>query len=83
MKRGDPSGESALVVCNFSDSRQTIPVTFEAREWQAVLWTGDSAYGRSAQNSFVEKLSFGPDRRISMGPFEAAVYISQQSFPKM
>jgi len=83
MKRADPSGESALVVCNFSDSWQTIPVTFEAGKWQAVLWTGDSAYGRSAKNSFVEKPSFGPDRRIYMGPFEAAVYISKQSFPKM
>jgi maltooligosyltrehalose trehalohydrolase len=83
IKRGDPSGELALIVCNFSDLWQTIPVTFEATGWKAILWTGDPAYGRSAKNSSVERPRLGSDRRISVGPFEAAVYISKQSSPKM
>ena len=59
MKRADPSGNAALLVCNFSGDAQTIPLVVEAQVWaprpanrrpdlrrQSRPWTDQNAGGR-------------------------------------
>ncbi len=48
IERGDPSGARALLVCNFSPSRQVIPIVFDDIDWRLALWTGDPAYGATS-----------------------------------
>ncbi len=76
MKRTDPSGSAALVVCNFSENPQHVQVPAEPKGWQLALWTGNPAYGGSPAPSPVRSI-VGPDPQISLAPFEAAIYLSQ------
>jgi maltooligosyltrehalose trehalohydrolase len=47
LKRDDPSGSAALLVCNFSDSLKSIPVAAPAGHWRRRLWSGATLYGGS------------------------------------
>jgi len=75
MKRTDPSGNAALVVCNFSKNPQSVPIASEPQAWQLALWTGAPAYGAPSAPSPVESLAAGPDLRVRLGAFEVAIYV--------
>jgi hypothetical protein len=45
VERGDPSGERALVIVNFSDWVVSIPTRAAAGRWTLVLRTDDVRYG--------------------------------------
>jgi maltooligosyltrehalose trehalohydrolase len=77
MKRTDPSGSAALIVCNFSESPQRVPVPGECQGWKLAFRTGDPAYGGPPALSSVDKLVIGPDFQVPLAPFEVAVYLSQ------
>ena len=77
MKRGDPSGNSAVIVINFSRAAQSIPVPAESQGWRLALWTGDAPYGGSTGHSPAEKLAGFQNPRVSLGAFEVAIYLSQ------
>ncbi len=47
MRRNDPSGCRALVICSFAPHRQTIPVSVDEETWELALWSGTLAYGGS------------------------------------
>jgi hypothetical protein len=76
MKRADPSGSAALIVCNFSAAAQTIPVAPAPSKWQLTLWTGDPTYGGSGAPSPVEELVAGSSSEVHLSAFETAVYLT-------
>jgi maltooligosyltrehalose trehalohydrolase len=75
MKRTGPSGDAALIVCNFSADGQTIPVAPTPLNWRLVLWTGDEAYGGNSNPRPVEKLDAGSGSEVRLSAFEAALYL--------
>jgi maltooligosyltrehalose trehalohydrolase len=76
MKRTDPSGSAALLVCNFSNNPQNIPVTAEPQGWRLALWTGDAAYGSNSGARPAEMLTAGANSDVRLSAFEAAIYLS-------
>ena len=76
MKRTDPSGNAALLVCNFSRDAQTIPVVVEAQGWRLALRTGDSTYGGKPAPEPIKTLIAGPNA-IALAPFEAVIFLNR------
>ena len=78
MKRSDPSGSGALLVCNFSSEAQSIPVAGMTRDpggWhcgQAMRIYG----GSSRDPRPVETLAAGSQSQLSLAGFEAAIFVS-------
>jgi maltooligosyltrehalose trehalohydrolase len=82
MKRTDPSGDAAIVVCNFSSQPQTIPVPGAPQNWRLALSTEDSIYGESTASNLAsgkpaKHLSTDPDSGVGLAPFECTIYIGQ------
>ncbi len=75
MKRSDPAGNSALLVCNFSSGAQRVPVAAHTQPRRLVLWTGDAVYGGSGAPGPVESLAPGSPFRLSLAGFEAAIFV--------
>lgn len=73
MKRSDPSGSEALLVCNFSSEARSIPATGGAHPARLALWTGDGIYGGGKGSPPVEHP--GPVSHLSLAGFEAAIFI--------
>jgi maltooligosyltrehalose trehalohydrolase len=73
MKRTDPSGSTALIVCNFSETAQPVPVPAEPKGWQLALWTGDAAYGGGRTPCPPHTLA--TNIRVLLDAFEAAIYL--------
>jgi maltooligosyltrehalose trehalohydrolase len=74
MKRTDPSGSAALIVCNFSDSPQPAPVSADPQSWQLALRTGDLAYGGPSASSPADNIVIA-DFQVRLAPFEVAIYL--------
>jgi maltooligosyltrehalose trehalohydrolase len=77
LQRADPSAGQALIVCNFSADGQSIPVPPASRAWRLVLWTGDPAYGGGKGQRLPEAPAAGPDSRVALAGFEAAVFLDR------
>ena len=75
MKRADPSGSEALLVCNFSSEAQSIPAAGSAHSWRLVLWTGDAVYGGSLAPRSGRLPRPGLAVALSLAGFEAAIFI--------
>jgi hypothetical protein len=76
MKRADPSGSAALLVCNFSAAAQTIPVSPTPSNFRLALWTGDPAYGGNSATRPVETLTANSSSDVHLSAFEAAMYLT-------
>lgn len=76
MKRADPSGNAALLVCNFSGDAQTIPLVVEAQVWGLALRTGGPTYGGNPVPGPTKTLVAGCNG-IALTPFEAAIYLNR------
>jgi maltooligosyltrehalose trehalohydrolase len=74
MKRLDPSGSGSLLVFNFSENSQSIPVTAEPSGLRLTLWTGDAAYGGKSGSPPAEVLSAASE--VGLSKFEAAIYLT-------
>ena len=74
MRRSDPAGSGALLVCNFSAATQNIPVAAGSRGWRLALWTGDAAYGGSPEPRPMEIVAPAAQFQLSLGGFEAAIF---------
>jgi len=48
VERGEAGPERALLVCNFSETRQAIPIPFRPAPWSLSLWSGAARYGPPA-----------------------------------
>ncbi|MBZ5649925.1 MAG: malto-oligosyltrehalose trehalohydrolase [Acidobacteriia bacterium] len=75
MKRSDPAGSSALLVCNFSSGAQSVPVAAHTQPRRLVLWTGDAVYGGSGAPGPVETLAPGSPFGLSLAGFEGAIFV--------
>jgi len=77
MTRADPSGEAAMLICNFSANSQSIPVAANGRHWKLVFWTGDSIYGQMSPptppGDFASHRS--DENLVVVGPFSATLYL--------
>jgi maltooligosyltrehalose trehalohydrolase len=75
MKRADPSGSEALLVCNFSSEAQNIPAAGSAHSWRLVLCTDDAVYGGSLAPVPVDYLTPDLPVALSLAGFAAAIFI--------
>jgi maltooligosyltrehalose trehalohydrolase len=78
MKRTDPAAGAVLLVCNFSDGSQSIPVAADSQPWRLVLWTGDATYGGSGNARPAETVAPGSGSHINLCAFEATIYLSSR-----
>lgn len=76
MKRTDPAGRGALLVCNFSATAQNIPIAAGSQPWRLAVWTGDSQYGGSTGPRPAETVSPGSQLRLALEGFEAVVFVN-------
>jgi maltooligosyltrehalose trehalohydrolase len=81
LQRADPSAGRALLVCNLSADAQSIPVPSAAQGWRLVLWTGDAAYGGGKGPRPAQVPAAGPDLRVALAGFEAAVLLDRGGEP--
>ena len=72
MNRSDPSGSTALIVCNFSDKAQAIQLPAGTKGWKPVLRTGGSA----RESSSAETPPATPNSRVLLEAFEAAIFLA-------
>jgi maltooligosyltrehalose trehalohydrolase len=76
VERGDADGTRAILLCNFAEAEQSIPVPAgDGATWQLVIWSGDARYGgdptRSAPPAHVENAT----TEITLAGWGAALYI--------
>jgi len=68
LQRGDESGQTSLLVCNFSEIHRTIPVTFPKGQWRLVFDTG----------AHVKKTSsISQTDEVARPPFSACLYVDE------
>ena len=77
ISRRDPSGEVAMVFCNFSPETRRIPVPHEACGLELALFTGHERFGQTPGASWPPPILDLFPSVIELGPVSAAVYISQ------
>lgn len=75
VERRDPSGERALLICNFCESAQAIPIPFRDVPWSLRLWSGDERYGPPAAPPPAAIAGDSPGT-IEIAPAGVALYIS-------
>jgi maltooligosyltrehalose trehalohydrolase len=75
VERRDLSGSRALLVCNFSDDMQEVPVPFRSVPWSLCLWSGATRYGRSSAGPVPQILENQPFIARLAGP-SAALYVA-------
>jgi maltooligosyltrehalose trehalohydrolase len=76
MTRAGLTGESALLICNFSAQSQSIPIV-PGPGWNLALWTGDEAYGgSSAPTVSPSPMAAGVlPAAVRLAAFTAALYL--------
>ena len=75
MERGDPSGSRTLLLCNFSDAAQAIPVPFHEAAWHMRLWSGAARYGRPLTEP-AALVAGGSSSSVEVAASGAALFIS-------
>ena len=79
MTRSDPAGEAAMLICNFSEQAQPVPIgPAGRRRWELALWTADPAYAGNAEMARTPNFIAAetPVGKIALHGFTAALYIS-------
>jgi maltooligosyltrehalose trehalohydrolase len=76
VKRTDPSGSTALLVCNFSENAQPIPLPSSPQPWRLALRTDDPSYGANPTPSPTADLVHS-DLYPCLAAFEVAIYVSR------
>jgi maltooligosyltrehalose trehalohydrolase len=78
MLRADPSGERALLICNFSEHAQAMAIRSDRRRWQLTLWTADPTYGGNSGTTRPRNLIAADDpiTWLSLSGFSTALYLS-------
>jgi len=76
MKRSDPCGNAALLLCNFSSDQQSVPVAAGFQTWRLVLWTGDADYGGSCGSRPPQTVAPAWTADVPLAGFEVAIYVS-------
>lgn len=73
MQRTDPSGAAALVLCNFTDRPQRVPVRFDG-PWNRALYTQDAVYGGSASPPPDQLSASSASASVLLQGWDAVVY---------
>jgi len=78
--RTDPSGSSAILVCNFSAQANSVPIECGGYGWRLALWTGDSGYGTNPSSLPPRDLAAtaGESALVTLAQFSAALYLCSQ-----
>ena len=84
IERGARSGARAMLLCNFSEDSQLIPILpSNGHPWQLVLWSGDAKYGGGKElTSPPAQIGHenGTHAGIHLSGWDVALYISHLSF---
>jgi maltooligosyltrehalose trehalohydrolase len=75
IRRGDSSGGSALLFCNFSPETRTVPVPREASGLELSLFTGEQRFGGTAAAPSPPAILDSSLARIAIARFSAALYL--------
>jgi len=73
LKRSDPSGSAALLMCNFSERSKPIPIRAPEGHWRRRLWSSATQYGGSGVEP-TACLSSG-DHTVEIEGHSAALYL--------
>jgi maltooligosyltrehalose trehalohydrolase len=76
MERVDSSPPRALLVCNFGNSHQIIPVVGGETEWRLEIWTAAGIYGGTQDQQGPPELLGLESSEIMIDTGQAALYIS-------
>jgi maltooligosyltrehalose trehalohydrolase len=74
MERRDPSGSRALLVANFSEAVQSVPIPFQDSPWSLGLWSGAARYGPPVPEPAAH-IPNNASARVEMVASCAALYI--------
>jgi maltooligosyltrehalose trehalohydrolase len=75
VRRGDSSGESALIFGNFSSETRTIPMPREASGFELVLFTGEQRFGATPAAPSPPAIIGSSLSGIEIPRFSAALYL--------
>jgi maltooligosyltrehalose trehalohydrolase len=76
IRRGDPSGEVVLALCNLSAQEQEVPLPCEASGARLALFTGEQRFGGEPRTSLPPSLLDSSQTRIKLAQFSAALYLA-------
>lgn len=78
VRRTDPCGSAALLICNLSTTEQAIPVDTGGQTWRLALWTGSPAYVGPANGPTPPAVLPEEPSALQLRPWTAAVYLQDQ-----
>ena len=76
IQRLDPSGSRAILICNFFEAPQAIPISSTDLSWSLRLWSGAACYGSSAVAPLTE-IPAGESIRAALSGSSAALYMAR------
>jgi maltooligosyltrehalose trehalohydrolase len=79
MERSDISGDAALLICNFSEDVQSIPVNPVGRAWKLALSTADPSFGGAAKNASLANPTLNDAATIPLAGFSAVLHFADES----
>ncbi|MGH7915091.1 MAG: malto-oligosyltrehalose trehalohydrolase [Candidatus Binataceae bacterium] len=75
IRRGDPSGEIALVFCNLGSGARIVPVPREALGLRLALFTGEQRFGGTPEVPSPPAILDSSRDGIELAQFSAALYV--------
>ncbi len=79
LRRSDPSGSGAIILCNFSHRAQSLSLPASARALRLAVWTGGAAYGGNSAAPVPERVRANKKVSVRLDPSEAAVYVTEDT----
>ncbi len=76
IERADSSPPRALLVCNFGNARQAIPVAFDETDWFLEIWTAAEIYGGPAGQDGPPTVMQKQTSDVILNGGQAALYMS-------
>jgi hypothetical protein len=76
MLRSDPIAQRVLVLCNFSNAPQSIPVAKASAGWNRLLWSEDPRYAGPAHAAAPPKQIESSTSAVDLGAWSCALYSS-------
>jgi hypothetical protein len=75
IRRGDSSGESALLFCNLSPEARTLPTPREASAFELALFTGEQRFAATPASPSPPAVIDAASKGIEIAQFSAALYL--------
>jgi len=76
VRRGDPSGLNAVLLCNLGEKSLTLAVSGQTRDLVLALYTGDEAFGPAPAIPPPPETIDRPGAAVELAGFSAALYLA-------